>query len=453
LRVPIHWDVAFFRNSWSIYQILSSIGLAEERRMRISFIAISILLFLTLTIMPQTYPVFPRGEYWRFPDARTLGLAGAGSISNFTAAAIVLNPAALSKNELRLNGQFSIGTRKLEERRSYPIYNRIDDIVEKGTYVINNNWEPITQADLLFGLNTPYLKTIAIGMHEEMNQNYTYEEEVRENIFGDSLLAYNNLSYRSVLRIYGLAAGFTFGEAAHAGLQVALLNGNLDKDSSVVFLQRGYTDIKLITNRELDNTPIIVSFGAIYDFSTRISAGANVQLPYTLDYRVKSPQTDIIGNESIEYPMQLTAGLEYRAQQILQARLNIDFTYEWWSNTTYKSDFFEGGEQKKKLDDVIAAKVGIEHIFHNKIPFRVGFQFRTTYLERSTSRTLLTAGTGFMGKNWQVDASGGFSSLDYLAADLFDDRMYEGDRSNSPVDDVEETFFFGLLTLRFYLQK
>ena len=52
-------------------------------------------------IFSQTYNAFPVGEYWRFPDARTLGLAGAGSISNTTGSGLSLNPAALSKNQLK----------------------------------------------------------------------------------------------------------------------------------------------------------------------------------------------------------------------------------------------------------------------------------------------------------------------------------------------------------------
>ena len=107
------------------------------------------IIFLNLifsgVVFSQTYTAFPVGEYWRFPDARTLGLAGAGSISNTTGGSLSLNPAALSKNQLKLALQLTGAVRKLEERRSYPIYNRIDDVIEQGIYVINNNWNPFLQ--------------------------------------------------------------------------------------------------------------------------------------------------------------------------------------------------------------------------------------------------------------------------------------------------------------------
>ena len=36
---------------------------------------------------------------------------------------------------------------------------------------------------------------------------------------------------------------------------------------------------------------------------------------------------------------------------------------------------------------------------------------------------------------------------------LFDDQNYGGDRSLTPIDDVDENFFFGFLTLKLYLKN
>lgn len=414
-------------------------------------------LIITANVFPQTYDTFPIGEFWQFPDARTLGLAGAGSISNPSGASLFLNPAALSKNESKLALQVSGAVTKLEERRSYPIYNRIGDVIEQGIYAVNNNWHPYFQGDLLMGLNIgafPYLKAIAIGIHNDVNQDYKYEEEVRENIFGDSLFAYNEIGYGGKLNRYSAGAAFNAGMGIHLGFQVGILRGDLHKDSSITYLQSGFgPDVNFSSQRDLDNTPIVASFGAIYDINERVSVGSHVQLPHTVDYKFTDNTTLQSGMETIKYPMQLTTAFEYRARQILQARLNIDFTYKWWSKTQYKFEYQNNSHTRENFDDAIAMKVGIEHIFHNKIPFQVGLQYRTSYRDRSQSRTLITAGTGFMGSNWQVDAGGGFSNLDYKHTDLFDDALYNGNRSFSPTDDVEETFFFGMVTLRVYLQK
>ncbi|MFQ5582976.1 MAG: hypothetical protein ACE5GL_00900 [Calditrichia bacterium] len=417
------------------------------------FLLLSFFLF-TGGLFAQTYPVFPVGEYWNFPDARTMGLAGSGSISNPTGAAISLNPAALAKNRMKILGQFTAGTRKLEERRAYPIYSRIDDITQRGTYVVNNNWMPSFQGDIIVGLNTPYLKTIGFAVHEEINHNYLYEEEVRENIFGDSLLAFNRIEFNGVTRRYALGAGFDIGKGVLLGFQLGILQGGLDKDSTISFQQKGFTDVKYYSNRTLDNTPVVFTLGAIYDLNKRISLGSHLQLPYSLKYNFSDSILTGAGKETIEYPTQLTVGFEYRAQQVLEAKLNIDFTYEWWSKTNYSSDDPTSRFRNKTLDDALAIKVGIEHIFHNKIPFQLGYQFRTSYSNRSTiSRSLITAGTGFRGRNWQVEAAGGFSGLDYRFGDLFDDTMYGGDRHLSPIDDVSENFFFGLVTLKINIQK
>jgi hypothetical protein len=428
----------------------------EGETMRKWIMVIFLILTLTATVFSQTYTSFPIGEYWQFPDARTLGLAGAGSISNPTGAGLFLNPAALSKNRSKMVLQLSGAVTKLEERRSYPIYNRIDDVIQQGIYVVNNNWHPYLQGDLLMGLNIgafPYLKTIAVGIHNDVNQDYKYEEEVRENIFGDTLLAYNEIAHKGKLNRYAFGAGFEATKEIQLGFQVGVLQGDLQNDSSITYVVKGYTDVSFSRLRKLDNTPIVETFGAIYDINERVSLGSHIQLPYSVDYKFTDDATQLSGTESIEYPMTVTGALEYRAQQVLQARLNIDFTYEWWSQTKYKYAYQNNNVTRENLEDAIAVKVGIEHIFHDKIPFQVGLQYRTSYLDRSQSRTLITAGTGFMGSNWQVDAAGGFSNLDYKYHDLFDDALYNGNRSFSPTDDVDETFFFGMVTLRVYLQK
>lgn len=425
------------------------------------------LLFLLLTalgtvyapggLMGQTYNTFPIGQYWHFPDARSMGLAGAGSISNATGASLSLNPAGLSKNSTKLMLQLTPAVFKLEERRSYPIYNRIDDVTQQGIYVINNNWHPFVQGDISMGFDIaafPYLKAVAIGMHNEVNQDYLYEEEVRENIFGDFLLAHNKIQYKGKLNRYSFGAGFDTRTGLHLGFQVGVLQGDLQKDSSITYFQSGFgDDVNFTRQRDLDNTPIVASVGAIFDIDERVSVGGHVQIPYTVDYKFSDDLSDRTGMESIEYPLQITGAFEYRAQQILQARLNIDFTYERWSETQHTFSYLNQSTERENLDDAIAVKAGIEHIFHNKIPFQVGLQYRTSYLDRSQSRTLLSAGAGFIGSNWQVDAAGGFSNLDYSFPDLFDDTLYGGDRSITPQDQVKESFFFGMVTLRVYPLK
>ena len=154
----------------------------------------------------------------------------------------------------------------------------------------------------------------------------------------------------------------------------------------------------------------------------------------------------------IEYPLKANIGLEYRARQELQARLNIDFGYEFWSNSKYTTDIGGNVPTTQEFSDVINIRVGIEHIFYNQIPFRVGAQYRTAYLVSGTTQTLLAAGTGYNNESWRVDLSGGFGRVTYRWEDLFDDALFVTNpnfQSRSELDTVDESTFLVLISLKY----
>ncbi|MFZ0390540.1 MAG: hypothetical protein WAN36_08765 [Calditrichia bacterium] len=414
----------------------------------------SFLLFLTSSLWAQSYPFFPIGRYWHFPDARSLSMGGAGSVSLNTPGAMFYNPAALVQIPATAAAQLSLSGHKLDERRSYPLYDRFDGIIGKGVYAINNNWYFQPQGAIAVQLPGNVLPnlTLAAGSFTEIDQNYQYTEEVRQNIFGDSLLAYNRIQIDGSLRRYGIAVAAEMPNlpALSLGIQAGILDGSLDYDREIDWVRRDSSEIQAQTRRSLDNTPLVLSFGGIYRIHPRLSAGLSASLPYTVKYVDKEKGA----NEEIGYPMQLTAAMEYRPQQELKARLNVDFTYEFWSGVEYKSNLAGNISSADNFSDAFVLKAGIEHIFFNHLPFRVGMQYRNSFREVGNtakfSQTLLSAGTGFSSANWQVEVAGAFSSATYRWPDLFDDAQFGGDRSASLIDDVDNSFFFGRLTLSYY---
>ncbi len=422
--------------------------------------SLCLLTFLAGSIFSQNFIAFPVGEYWHFPDARTLGLAGAGSVSNSAIGALLMNPAAMAANKPGLQVNVATRARSLEERRSFPIFDRFNDINQFGIYAINSNWFANFQGGIQYNLDIasfPWLKSVAAGAFEEVDQSYEYNEEVRENVFPDDPLAINRIKFDGQLTRYSFGAAFRIAEPLDIGFQIGILQGDLDQIRTISFINDDTRNRRENSFRSLDNIPLITSFGAVYRVNPYLSLGGQFQLPYSVNYDVNF---DFGGDtfvpilpakESIEYPQQATVGVEYRGQQALQARLNVDVTYEWWSGTDQQIAT-ENPDISNGLDDVVKIKAGIEHIFFNQIPFRVGVQYRTSFLERTNARIMFAAGTGFMGKLWQIDLSGGFSRLDYRFPDLFDDRIFGGDRSASNIDNVEESFFFGMATLKMNLR-
>jgi hypothetical protein len=418
---------------------------------------IPFLLLAAVTLLAQNYPSYPIGQYWSFPDARALSLAGAGSVSLAAPGAILYNPAALSQINSPLSLDLTIFSRKLEERRSYPLYDRFDSYLVNSTYALNNNWYSWPQgaaAVKLPFLGIPSL-TLAAGIFSEIDYRYSYLEEVRENIFGDPLIAYNQIQANGVIKRYstGLAMDIPTFPRLAVGLQAGFLNGSSDYQVEVDYLNHDEQLIFRDENRKLTNTPLIFSAGSIYQLSERISIGVDFSLPYTLKYDVTLADKGIV-QESIGYPFRVNAGFEYRSRQELQARLNADIGYEFWSNRDYNQQTDGAVVTLSEFSDVFYFKTGIEHVFFNQIPFRVGAQYRNSYIRRGISQTLLAAGSGFFNQQWRVDVAGALSKLSYRWEDLFDDKLYMDDpnfQSRSELDTVDETYFFLQISFKYFI--
>jgi len=413
-----------------------------------------ILLAMIATMLPQTYRYFPIGQTWQFPDARSLALGGAGSVSLAAPGAMLYNPGSLTQIDKTVSLDISLNSRKLEERRSYPLYDRFESFLINSTYVINNNWYPEFQGGLVFNIPAAGIPSlvIATGTYLETDHQYTYLEEVRENVFGDRLIAYNQIRAAGILRRYSAAVAGAVPALSglSLGIQAGLLQGNVEYREEVNYVQENQRLLFLDQSRELENTPLVLSFGAVYRASERISTGIDIVLPYSVKFKSVSDGNHY--QETIEYPLKLNGGFEFRARQKLQARLNVDLGYEFWSGKKYSSQIGGNISATQKFDDVFYFKAGIEHIFFNKVPFRVGTQYRTSYLARGSTQTLIGAGTGFFQKNWQVDVAGAFSRTSYRWEDLFDDALYVNDpnfQSRIDLDTVDESTFFMVLSVKY----
>jgi hypothetical protein len=414
------------------------------------------LLLLFSEITAQNYPTFPVGQIWDFPDARALALGGAGSVSLATPGALILNPASLVQIDHQLTADVSVNLRKFEERRSYPLYDRFDSFLTNATYAINNNWYPRIQGGIAVQLPGKILPglILAAGIYPHIDYQYTYLEEVRENVFGDQLIAYNRIKGNGILQRYSLGAASEVPGVSGLtlGIQAGFLQGDVDHSKEINYVDpQDRLEIESQT-RKSDNTPIIFSIGSIYKATERISTGIDLSLPYSVSFK-----SQVIGeqlNETIEYPLKANVGLEYRARQELQARLNVDIGYEFWSNSKYNTEIGGNVPVSQEFSDVLNIKVGIEHIFYNQIPFRVGAQYRTAYLASGTTQTLLAAGTGFYNGSWRIDLAGGFGRVTYRWEDLFDDALFVSNpnfQSRSELDTVDESTFLVQFSLKIFI--
>ena len=400
---------------------------------------ILLFMFCTNSFAQQLEMNFSRINYGyenQYITARSLGLAGAGVAGDDASASIFLNPAlaVYSKSWLNLNTGLSVY--KLEEDRSFPYYDNFGGFVDYGSYVYNKYWysqfySVLTSRlpfDNLLGLS------IATGFVPFQSFDYDYLEEVRSDYYGDALLAYNQISSDGVLNAIPFNIAFKPVDkllsdskiSIAIGAGVKILTGSINQLKKVETKTASLSglDYENKNKRDLDNLPVIPSAGIRIKIGDRFSFGSALRLPYDIKFINKIYETNALKDtaytvdQKLSYPMKLSLGTEYRFQNILEARIFTDFIYTFWEN------FKDSETEDLNFDNTYDVRAGIEHIFFNKVPFRVGFDYGTLRESKNYSRAVLSAGTGIIMNNLQLDMAVGISSLVYRQADMFDNADY-----------------------------
>ncbi len=411
-------------------------------------------------------------------NARSLALGGTGIAGAYAVHAAGQNPALLTGMENDIEGFLAGMITRYEEDRSYPYYDNFGGFVDFGSYVYNSAWYGNLAGAINFNL-TPLtdLKVVAgISTNPVVGFNYDYVEEVRTTGFTDEILAYNKIYSEGGLRVYSLSAAFEPVAGLSIGWQMGIITGSIDQKTEIFPVS---DDLREIAQREtrtitLETNPVKTDVGIHYQFDPQFAAAAVFGFPFTIDakniyrletnnpalpgilfpdndpVRLTAAQTDydsvgqIEKSRKIEYPAQLGFGLTYRFTNILEARISADFEYIFWS------DFNDNWRSDLALSDIYVIKLGVEHIFFDKIPFRVGFNYQPLKENKNYTRSIFTLGIGLLFDRYQVDFSGGFENLTSNQPDLFSNGLYPplSDRSD-PVDRVKTSNFYGMVELRF----
>jgi hypothetical protein len=376
----------------------------------------------------------------QYLSARSLGLAGTGVAGDDSYASVLLNPALAVYSESWLNMNAGLSIYKLEEDRAFPYYDNFGGFVDYGSYVYNKYWY-----SQFYGVITCRLPfdnllelSMATGVIPFQSFDYDYLEEVRSNFYGDELLAYNHLTSKGIL--YAIPFNIAFmpfnGSVLEQhvsliiGAGVSMLTGSIEQLNKVETKRAslGGLDYEINYKKSLDNLPLIPSAGLQIKAGKRFSFGTALRLAYDVYFKNKATMEDdtLIINQILSYPMRLTLGAEYRFQNILEARIFTDFIYTFWE------DFKDSEDEDLGFDNTYNIRAGIEHIFFNKVPFRVGFDYGTLRESKEYSQALLSAGTGLIVNNVRVDMAVGISSLAYKQADMFNNADYGMDNATDP---------------------
>ncbi len=389
------------------------------------------------------------GDAMLFSSARSLGMGGSGIADGNLPGSMALNPALIRKGGGMIRFSGGLALQKITEDRAYPYYDSFVGFNDYGSYAYNSNWYNQFYGQLAVTLPYDFAKrfSVAVGVLPFKDFQYDYREEVHDPVnVSDKLLGYNSIRQTGVLNLAPVTVAYEPIDGLSVGAQVGLLYGSIDSIMTVkpVGIVPAAVETKEQRQKTLDGTPLMTSFGIHYRYDERLGLGLQVRLPYTLDFNTsftKDSLTAVSSDQSLTYPMRLGGGLAYRFQNVLEARVSVDFVYDFWSR-------FEDSQQPTDFNDTYTLRFGVEHLFFDQIPLRAGFTFGTLKESRDFTRTVLTVGSGFIFSGVQVNFAGGVSSFQYYQDDIFPENLY-GYANRSDSDRVNLNNYFLRIDLNY----
>lgn len=393
------------------------------------------------------------GQELPWQTARMLGLAGSGLALQGAYGNAVDNPALLAGAEsgLGINAGFAVD--KSMENREYPYYDSFVGFNDYGSYAFNNNWYYGAYFNARYVFKHLMKNTFAVqtGIVPFLDFRYHYVEEVRSPTDKtDQLLGYNWIKQDGLLNLSYVALGYQILPDLSAGVTVGTLWGSIDstqqtepKAGKGIFQQT-----QISRKRSLNKQPVLFNAGIHFKVNDRLTLGYSFRAPYEIQFNSRSKSSEDSAwakyNETITYPMRMGLGLDYRFQNILQARVLLDFYYEFWSQ------FKDNRSSTANYRDTYTIRAGVEHIFFDKLPFRIGFAFNQVPQNHDLTRTLLTIGTGWNMGGLSVDASGGLVNQQYFQKDIFPNSIF-GLPDRTDLDRVTWTQYYLRVDVSFRL--
>ncbi len=414
-------------------------------------------------------------------DPHSAAMGSAVGVGGFRLLDSIVNPANITglKNGFGFQGtgNFLIDS----DNRSLPMYNSFEGYSGDAVYASNVN----TFADFAGGIYykgaiSDFELAASLQYRPQVSFKADYFEQVRNNKNSDDneyphKIAQNSIESKGGINAIAFQTTFKYKKIGSLGLEVAQLSGESEMERSMIWTQEAQNMMNdtlndTINTLEREFSANQFKVGANIHVSSRFDLGLSITPKVELDVTGKKDgvyvedaifvytKFDSTGTplDSLTYaqyilPMNARVGFSFKPRNIMRTVMNCDMEYIKWSdiNSLY--------------DDAINYYIGVEHILTNKIPFRFGFNYTTSYglhedsgfvFANEITTPTFTAGTGFTFLDkFTFDISLEYSNRKYEELDLFMDSYYDHrilwenyfhldlqDRGWENPDTVNETF-------------
>lgn len=395
-------------------------------------------------------------------SARCGGMGEVALLCEDSPLAVVGNPASLAmfrRPEVIASYRFL----SFEEDWSFPAHDSFDAILGYNTYSRNSNLYHSGAVAVASGA-VPQALGVSVGFAVAPAYDFSYDfyEEIRDrstsSVPTDKVIANGFIESEGDILSLSFGAGKSLREDLSVGVSVDYLFGDFDLEARL-----SSVDTTKVHCWESPGTETSDSFrssnlsgmryrvGARYRLNMRVEMAACATSGCDLEGDYSTTSTDGLlgflpreseegGSFMLKYPASYTLGIAFKPRNELLTVIEANVTYTRWSDAANEA------LDDLRLEDTYTWHIGIEHVFYNQQPLRLGFVYADSPTEEQTSEAALTVGSGIMFRGFAIEAAGKVGWREYRHAVVFDDSIFCA-QSRDLADLVEETSFSGMISV------
>ncbi len=375
---------------------------------------------------------------WGSPEAglsaRSRALGGAGVALANGAYCLADNPAALL---LARGSRFQIATglTRASENRFVPLFDTFDSYVDEAAIAINDHGYGSCTGGLAWDADRWRGLMLAAGVLDRSDPRYDYYDERRTTATTDQIVSERFIRTRGVLRSASFGAALPVIGGAGVGVALHRYFGTLEDRDALVARAAGVSGYVTKLTRRLTGTS--VSLGASWRANDRIDLGLSYETAPRLHDDYTTWQDDSVvsappSNVDVRLPSRLIIGGAYRPRNAFRTTFAVDAVYTPWSEL--EDPLAAGGAWFDTWD----VRFGLEHLYYNSLPGRIGFRYERSYAMREADRATFTFGVGYRSGRLGLDLSGEVGKRDSRQDPLWP-RAEQGPAVGTGRDRVEDT--------------
>ena len=373
-------------------------------------------------------------------SGRSAAMGGVGVALLQGSSAVFQNPATLALSDGRFSFDFDFGMNQANEDRFIPLFDGFDNYVAETAIAMNRNTYGFAEGGVLVPFSSRRPMVLSVGVHNRYDVRYDYFEEVRDpdrdSLINDTILQLNEAKSDGVLRAFSVGYGTEFVHGFNVGFAMHRYYGTLTQMVREAPVGLAADVIKL--ERDLSGTGF--SLGAHIQASERLGLGLSFEGPFTVDgAHLRSISLDdgavvdtLAGDFAIDYPGALSFGFSFHPRNQLRTTFSIQATRRYWEKL--EDSYFDAeaaiiedaglDAPTLELRDTWDLRMGLEHIFYNGMPMRLGLRYVENYFDKESYRTVFSVGTGYeVGGGYQIGVTGQYHRQTSLQDYVFESKV------------------------------